>query len=67
MNLLSRMASLANVLILLKLPSKMRPAFFKFAIKQNIKIKNFAAVLKIVQFWQKSLEKEELAASTAKV
>ncbi len=45
------MASLANVLILLKLPENMRPAFFKFAIKQNIKVRNFAAALKIVQFW----------------
>lgn len=45
------MASLANVLILLKLPDNMRPAFFKFAIKQNIKVRNFAAAFKIVQFW----------------
>jgi hypothetical protein len=55
------MASLANVLILLKLPEKMRPAFFKFAIKQNLKIRNFAAALKIVQFWQKSLCFDETA------
>ncbi len=60
-NLISRMASLANVLILLKLPEKMRPAFFKFAIKQNLKIRNFAAALKIVQFWQKSLCFDESA------
>jgi len=52
------MASFANVLILLKLPDRMKPAFFKFAIKQNLKVKNYAAVQKIVSFWMKSVGPE---------
>jgi hypothetical protein len=39
-NMAPRVASLANYLILLKLPGQLKKPFNKFAVKQNIKIGN---------------------------
>jgi hypothetical protein len=57
--LISRVASFANLLIVLKLPNNMKWAFFKFAIKKNLKIKNYASVNKIVQFQRKTIDADQ--------
>ena len=55
----SQIASLANVLILLKLPNEMRSNFFRFAVKKNLKIENYSALSKIISFWSKMPPSED--------
>ena len=39
----ARVASLANYLVLLKLPESLKTPFTKYAIQQNLKLENFLA------------------------
>jgi len=66
---LSAVASLSNMLIIMVLPPSpeaslpLKRAFLQFALNQNIKLKNFSAASKIVQFYRKQVpvQDEELA------